>query len=467
MASFYAELEVGGRTYPVRSCSFEFTQATTERGRVAAKVRHGLLHVALDVPDDALLLAWGTAAHKPLDGHVTFFETDRRTARETVSFAAGACVGYHEAFASGDGTAGAYVCQLTIAAAKLVLTPGGPPRPLVAATPRDYVTAVAAAPLPTTLATLPELNKQQRYDKRMGLMSSAQGKLATAPDVPAQTALERLQRNNVAVERAKLSAHVYDSEKYELDARGNPTTLCTPEPEGWHMLAGEELAKRGVSPEMLLDPKSGFKAALYQSAFERPPKLVIAYAGTEDKKDIVSDLRQGVGLKDKQYNQAMKLADAVTKRVGKSAVEMTGHSLGGGLVSAATVVTGTKGYTFNAAGLHTNTVKRPPYEVSRAAMHEQGMLLDACRSTSDPLNNAQKASLVTRRVVLPKALGVPHLVAPAPQWQHKWNELVKGNPLTAAKTMALHGQGVSPQMVDHIEAEKDVDTATLTHYFNS
>ena len=34
------------------------------------------------------------------------------------------------------------------------------------------------------------------------------------------------------------------------------------------------------------------------------------------------------------------------------------HSLGGGLASAATVVTGTKGYTFNAAGLHANTVKR-------------------------------------------------------------------------------------------------------------
>ena len=89
MASFYAELEVSGRTYPVRSCQFEFTQATGERGRVVAKVRHELVHVALDVPNDDVLLDWANTAHKPLAGHVTFFETDQRTARETLNWVAG------------------------------------------------------------------------------------------------------------------------------------------------------------------------------------------------------------------------------------------------------------------------------------------------------------------------------------------------------------------------------------------
>ena len=82
--------------------------------------------------------------------------------------------------------------------------------------PRDYVTA--AAPLPTALATLPELNKQQRYDQRMSLLGNVRGKPTAVPDMPAPKALERLQRNNVAMERARLSAHVYDSEKYALDA---------------------------------------------------------------------------------------------------------------------------------------------------------------------------------------------------------------------------------------------------------
>ena len=51
-------------------------------------MRHGLLHLTLDVPDADLLLDWAHAAHKPLGGHVTFFETNRQTARETVSFTA-------------------------------------------------------------------------------------------------------------------------------------------------------------------------------------------------------------------------------------------------------------------------------------------------------------------------------------------------------------------------------------------
>jgi hypothetical protein len=57
------------------------------------------------------LLNWANTAHKALPGHVTFFEADRRTARETLSFQAGKCVGYHEAFTAGNISVGAYVCQ--------------------------------------------------------------------------------------------------------------------------------------------------------------------------------------------------------------------------------------------------------------------------------------------------------------------------------------------------------------------
>ena len=87
----------------MRQCQFGFDQATDARGRVVAKVRHGLLHLTLDVPDDGVLLDWANTAHKPLPGHVTFFEANQRTARATVSFAAGQCVGYHEIFEAGDG----------------------------------------------------------------------------------------------------------------------------------------------------------------------------------------------------------------------------------------------------------------------------------------------------------------------------------------------------------------------------
>lgn len=106
---------MAGNTYPLRQCQYAFTRATNERGRVVEKVRHGLVYLLLDVPAGDVLLGWAAAAHKPLVGHVTFFETTGRPARDTLSFAAGECVGYHEHFLSGDLPAGAYVCQVTTA----------------------------------------------------------------------------------------------------------------------------------------------------------------------------------------------------------------------------------------------------------------------------------------------------------------------------------------------------------------
>lgn len=146
MSSFYAELEVAGNTYPLRQCQFEFEQATDPRGRVVAKVRHGQLHLTLDVPHNDLLLDWANTAHKLLAGHITFFDTGRRTARETVSFTAGQCVSYQESFTAGDAGEGAYVCQLIIATAeKLVLAPGGPAGAFVAPAAREHAAPVLAA----------------------------------------------------------------------------------------------------------------------------------------------------------------------------------------------------------------------------------------------------------------------------------------------------------------------------------
>ena len=126
MASFYAELHLAGNTYPVRACTYEFTQATGERGRVVAKVRHGRIRLLLDVPDDDFLLACAVAPNKPLDGRVVFFDTQGGRAVETLSWEAGHCVEYFEEFLQGSTTHGAYVCRLAIVAPKLTVRAGGP-----------------------------------------------------------------------------------------------------------------------------------------------------------------------------------------------------------------------------------------------------------------------------------------------------------------------------------------------------
>ena len=147
MASFYAELHLNGRAYPVRLCHFTLHQDTDGRGRVVGKVRHGPLGLTLDVPDGDELLAWAAAPYKPLAGEVVFFDLTAQVPHETIAFAAGQCVSYHEEFEDGSPGAGAYVCHLRITAPAFTLAAGGPTAPLAAAV-RGWASAGAAA-LPT------------------------------------------------------------------------------------------------------------------------------------------------------------------------------------------------------------------------------------------------------------------------------------------------------------------------------
>ena len=145
MASYSARLEVDGHTYPVVLCSYSFTQATGDRGRVRERVRHGLLELVLDVPDGDQLLTWAATPHYPLDGHISFYQANDLTARETVSFTGGQCVRYQELFEAGAELIGSYRCALTIAAPKLTLAAGGPLGAYVPAAARAYAAPVAAA----------------------------------------------------------------------------------------------------------------------------------------------------------------------------------------------------------------------------------------------------------------------------------------------------------------------------------
>jgi hypothetical protein len=114
-------LLLAGQEFPLVQCSYEFSQATSERGRVTAKVRSGLLVLHLDVPNGDLLLAWANDPHKKLSGSVIFHQTDRPVVREEMTFEDGFCVAYEEAFSSGAAPEGAYRCTLHISAARLAL----------------------------------------------------------------------------------------------------------------------------------------------------------------------------------------------------------------------------------------------------------------------------------------------------------------------------------------------------------
>lgn len=117
---------MAGHRYPVRQCTYEFTQSVGPRGRVTERVRMGLVQLTLDVPADDFLPGWAATPNQPLAGQVVFLAAQGGAALETLGWETGQCVGYQEEFVAGDQEAGAYVCHLTIAAPKLTLQPGGP-----------------------------------------------------------------------------------------------------------------------------------------------------------------------------------------------------------------------------------------------------------------------------------------------------------------------------------------------------
>ena len=522
MASFYAELHVAGRVYPVLKCDYSVHQATDQRGRVITKVYSQPVDIWLtQVPRDSFLGAWAGDPYKRCAVDIVFRDANGGQALETLHLAGAYCVQYGQYFRVGGLSADLQTVTPASYQVSLMLSDpdgyhwhAGGPGNYQAAAPREY-----AAPMPQAgLVAAPNtdaqdlLAKEQRYAKRQSLLSRSRARLADLAPLPtsgalaattdatrtdpgtnpvltgqrqadlktaaerqqaakkmaaererAQAAVARLDRNNVAVERARLSEHVYFS-------KNKPPR---PEPLGWHMLTAQELARKGITPAMLDNPASGFKAALYESTFERPPKLVVAYAGTEDWPDWSTNLRQGSGLETKQYNMSMKLAQAVLKTSKASEVDFTGHSLGGGLASAATAVTGVKGYTFNAAGLHPNTVGRAPYSISPEEMLSRGGLIDAYHSLADPLTSLQSGMQDLGTVLPPvpgvgplgpEALGVARALPVARGWRHKWKEFTEHNPLRVGKDMLLEGHGVDPELVDHIDAQKAEDAATLSQY---
>lgn len=150
-------------------------------------------------------------------------------------------------------------------------------------------------------------------------------------------------------------------------------------PEGWKEATEDIKIEEGC-----WENESGFKASLYYN--EKENLYILAFAGTENLKDWITDIRQGIGLDDKkrgQYRKATELARKLQHKIKKENLVITGHSLGGGLASIASATTGCNAYTFNAAGLHPKTLKDK--ELSPNSMGQ----IQAYYSTDDPLNMIQ------------------------------------------------------------------------------
>ncbi|QDS95898.1 hypothetical protein FF011L_46990 [Roseimaritima multifibrata] len=108
------------------------------------------------------------------------------------------------------------------------------------------------------------------------------------------------------------------------------------------------------------DSIANFGAGLYLDHFSG--RFILAFRGTdpEDMNDWATNFSQLTSNYSADYEMAILLTTVLQKNVPSlQLMQLTGHSLGGGLASAAAIATALHADTFNAAGITRNTLINP------------------------------------------------------------------------------------------------------------
>ncbi len=164
-----------------------------------------------------------------------------------------------------------------------------------------------------------------------------------------------------AKERLYISAETGSTTIFMTPAGSNDVYFSRiTEPPDWMQLSAP--SRRSQLPDGLKDARfedanTGFRAMLYQS--RDAGEIVVVYRGvrrTNILQDSQTCLSQGLGFGAVVYQQAIQLGKAVAEAYGDK-VFFTGHSMGGGLAAAASIVANRPAVTFNSAGVHPATLE--------------------------------------------------------------------------------------------------------------
>jgi uncharacterized protein YukE len=251
---------------------------------------------------------------------------------------------------------------------------------------------------------------------------------------------------DIDLELAELAQGVYDGEGSEH----------------FDPLDASALEDLGIDPDSLTGP-GGFQANIYR---DDDGRYVLAFAGTDPKSldDWGANAQQGVGALSSQHLQAIVLAQHLAGAVGSDNMVLTGHSLGGGLASTASVATDVPAVTFNAAGVHPNTV------IAAAAIghHPTGLAPDQVRNyhvrgeilttLQNPLGSFLDHAPLVGDNPLPNALGTQIALNPAKGPEISPSPWSMVSPVVGVVDTAFDlgsyaiGQHQAPSVIDAMEA---------------
>lgn len=295
------------------------------------------------------------------------------------------------------------------------------------------------------------LTKAERWQERKNLISK--GRRSVYPD--AQAAASRLAENNVAVERAKLAQNVYGRAGQTIKSLEPMPDV----PEGWFDISNDEqaLSALGLTPSMLSDGVADpdFIARVYapdEYVFGSDMNPTVVFRGTRPEKmaDWGNNGAQGAGMSSSYYKNAVKIGKNIAQA--GSNVDIAGHSLGGGLASAAAMASGKSAWTFNAAGLNSGTVEK-----YGGQLIGDGSAISAYRVKGELLTKIQEVSLSDLADVnydtslFAAKAGISNMIPDATG---------RAIVLNGGTGSMLDKHGMA-QVIDGIEAQKDEDIGII------
>jgi|GEM_PF-1051979 len=297
--------------------------------------------------------------------------------------------------------------------------------------------------------------RKARYQERKDLIEKNAG--SNDPSIIA--ASERLDLNNDNILRAEAAEYVYKVDEFN---RGHTKTLPEP-PVGLELQDPSTIP--GLEDATFMSEESGFGSALFKS--EINGETMLTYRGTNNsvtgRKDWPTNFAQTAGFETDQYTEAMDLAKDVQLALGDD-VTMVGHSLAGGLASSGVAVTGNKGYTFNSAGLHPNTIKgktnlsKEQINALITSQYVSGEVLTGVQTYTNPVVGSLAAKYGAKKGgalgAAAATMAAEYLlkIPSAAGTLHKLNSVEGGGPM---------GRHSMVQMKAAIEAQKETDIATL------
>lgn len=302
--------------------------------------------------------------------------------------------------------------------------------------------------------------KAERRRARKDLIARAGTAAADRHDPAGIAAAERLARDMDAIEKGRLAKHVYL--KYDDDEYGQMPAdikaLKDSAPVGFKPASAGELAALGLTQEDLAPGNMNFRAAVYKYdpevwGPEYEGKFVVATRGTtRNLQDWENNAENGGGRDSEYYRQAKSIGDKIrTAKMGDK-VEVTGHSLGGGLAQAIHAGSGGEiaATTWNSAGTHDelSTQYGIPGKIDESR-------IQAYRVKGELLTHEQEHGSLSP--FIPDAKGRTFDVEPADPEMRKAD-------LSPAEREDLHGMD---NTIAALEVQKAQDESTLQRILNA